>query len=425
MQFNKDKKKYLILILLLILVLIFLIIFFRNTTNENTGNKSKVEEKEELKELKIPNKKFGICIDSFNVENTKVKRNENLSELLLRKGISYSTIDKIDKISKPIFDARKIRKNQPCYYFCNKDSLKELKYFIYKIDQVEYVVYNFKDSLSVYTGELPVTNKIKTASGIISNSLWACMEKNDINPILALQLSEIYQWTIDFFAIKKGDKFRILYEESYIEGKPVAISNIYACEFQNMGENNYAFLFTQDSIPDYFDEKGNSLKKAFLKAPLKFSRISSHFTHHRYHPILRITRPHLGVDYAAAKGTPVHSIGDGIITRKGYQKGGGGNYMYIKHNSVYTTSYMHLNNYARGIHTGVRVHQGQLIGYVGMTGLATGPHLDFRVYKNGAPMDPLKVKSPPVKPISKNNMTSFLSLKDSLTTELNKINFDL
>jgi len=425
MRFNTNRKKYLLFGLLIISVIIFLFILLRNFKNKTAVNEATVNKENLVKKPKIPNKKFGLCIDSFNVENTRVKRNENLSTLLLRKGISYSTIDKIDKISKPIFDARKIRKNQTCYYLCSKDSLMELEYFIYKIDPIEYVVYKFKDSLSVYTGKLPVTKKIKTASGIISNSLWVCMKKNDINPILALQLSEIYQWTIDFFGIKKGDKFRIIYEESYIEGKPVAISNIYACEFQNMGENNYAFLFTQDSIPDYFDEKGNSLKKAFLKAPLKFSRISSHFTHHRYHPILRITRPHLGVDYAAPKGTPVHSIGDGIITRKGYQKRGGGNYMYIKHNSVYTTSYMHLNNYARGIHTGVRVHQGQLIGYVGMTGLATGPHLDFRVYKNGAPMDPLKVKSPPVKPVSKKNMTSFISLKDSLTTELNNINFDL
>jgi len=425
MRFNTNRKKYLLFGLLIISVIIFLFILLRNFKNKTAVNEATVNKENLVKKPKIPNKKFGLCIDSFNVENTRVKRNENLSTLLLRKGISYSTIDKIDKISKPIFDARKIRKNQTCYYLCSKDSLMELEYFIYKIDPIEYVVYKFKDSLSVYTGKLPVTKKIKIASGIISNSLWVCMKKNDINPILALQLSEIYQWTIDFFGIKKGDKFRIIYEESYIEGKPVAISNIYACEFQNMGENNYAFLFTQDSIPDYFDEKGNSLKKAFLKAPLKFSRISSHFTHHRYHPILRITRPHLGVDYAAPKGTPVHSIGDGIITRKGYQKRGGGNYMYIKHNSVYTTSYMHLNNYARGIHTGVRVHQGQLIGYVGMTGLATGPHLDFRVYKNGAPMDPLKVKSPPVKPVSKKNMTSFISLKDSLTTELNNINFDL
>jgi len=425
MRFNNNRKKYLIFVLLIILIIVFSVVFLRNYTNKTTCDKSTVYEENLIKKPKNPNKKFGLCIDSFRVENIKVKKNENLSELLLRKGISYSTIDKIDKISKPVFDAHKIRKNQPCYYLSSNDSLNKLEYFIYKIDPVEYVVYQLKDNLSVYTGKLPVTKKIKTAKGIISNSLWVCMEKNNINPLLALQLSEIYQWTIDFFGIKKGDKFRIIYEESYIEGKSVDISKIYACQFQHMGEDIYAFLFHQDSIPDYYDEKGKSLKKAFLKAPLKFSRISSHFTHHRYHPILRITRPHLGVDYAAAKGTPVHSIGDGIITRKGYQKRGGGNYMYIKHNSVYTTSYMHLNSYARGIHPGIKVHQGQLIGYVGMTGLATGPHLDFRVYKNGTPINPLKVKSPPVKPISKKNMTAFMALKDSLTTELNKINFDL
>jgi len=425
MHFNTNRKKYLIFGSLTILLITFSIIFFSNSKNKFFGNKSTIKEVSIVKKPEIQNLKFGLCIDSFRVEQTKVKRNENLSELLIRKGVSYSTIDKIDKISKPVFDARKIKRNQPCYYFCNKDSLHELEYFVYKIDPVEYIIYNLKDSISVYTGKLPVTIKRKTAAAIISNSLWACMKKNDLNPLLALQLSDIYQWTIDFFGIKKGDKFRIIYEESYIEEKSVGISKIYACQFQHMGEDNYAFLFTQDSIPDYYDEKGNSLKKAFLKAPLKFSRISSHFTYHRYHPILRITRPHLGVDYAAPKGTPVHSIGDGIVTRKGYQKRGGGNYMYIKHNSVYTTSYMHLNSYARGIHTGMRVHQGQLIGYVGMTGLATGPHLDFRVFKNGTPINPLKVKSPPVKPISKENMDNFIALKDSMTTKLNKINFDL
>jgi len=425
MDFNTDKKKYLISGLIIILVLIFLIIIFWNYTNKNTGNESTVKEVCVIKKAEIPNKKFGLFIDSFRVENIKVKKNENLSELLLRKGISYSTIDKIDKISKPVFDARKIKKNQSCYYFSSKDSLKKLEYFIYKINPIEYVVYQLKDSLSVYTGKLPVTKKIKSVSGIISKSLWSCMEKNDINPVLALQLSDIYQWTIDFFGIQKGDKFRVIYEENYIEGKPLDISNIYACQFQHIGEDSYAFLFTQDSISDYFDEKGNSLKKVFLKAPLKFSRISSHFTYHRYHPILKITRPHFGVDYAAPKGTPVHSIGDGIVTRKGYQKRGGGNYVYIKHNSVYTTSYMHLNRFAKGIHPGTRVHQGQLIGYVGMTGLATGPHLDFRVFKNGTPMNPLKVKSPPVKPVSKENMTAFISIKDSIKTELNNIDFEL
>ena len=190
-----------------------------------------------------------------------------------------------------------------------------------------------------------------------------------------------------------------------------------------MNQDFYAFRFEQDSVMSYYDEQGKSLKKAFLKAPLKFSRISSRFSHSRFHPVLKISRPHHGIDYAAPIGTPVVSIGDGVVTKKSYQANGGGNYLYIKHNSVYTTCYMHLNKYEKGIAPGVRVRQGQVIGYVGKTGLASGPHLDFRVFRNGSPMDPLKVEAPPVEPVHEHLMPEFTSLKDSMMRELQKISF--
>lgn len=368
--------------------------------------------------------KFGLAVDSFYIEEGKIKRNQNLSDILLPYGVSYQAIAEIAQKSKPVFDVRKIKQDNNYYFFCTPDSNREARYFVYEVDPIEYVVYQLTDSLNIYKGEKPITREIKTASGVISSSLWNTMKDNDMNPILAIELSEIYAWTIDFFGIQKGDKFRVIYEENFVDSIPVGINAIYACQFQHMNEDFYAFQFEQDSILSYYDDQGKSLKKAFLKAPLKFSRISSHFSRARLHPVLKIRRPHLGIDYAAPTGTPVMSIGDGVITKKGYQAAGGGNYLYIKHNSVYTTCYMHLNNFAKGMAPGVRVHQGQVIGYVGKTGLATGPHLDFRVFRNGSAMDPLQVKAPPVEPVKESLMPEYTHLKDSLMLRLLDIPFN-
>lgn len=381
------------------------------------------EIKEEIVEIPEPVLKFGLPIDSFSVESATIKRNQNLSDILSKQGVSYQTIDAIARKSKPIFDVRKLKRGNNYHFFNSTDSLHTPQYFVYEIDAIDYVVYELNDSLAIYKGAKPINYELKTASGVINSSLWNTMTDNDLNPILAIELSEIYAWTIDFFGIQKGDNFRVIYEESYVDSVSVGIHAIHACLFEHGGDNFYAFEFEQDSTLSFFNERGESLKKAFLKAPLKFSRISSRFSNSRYHPVLKIRRPHHGIDYAAPTGTPVFSIGDGVITRKGYQAAGGGNYMYIKHNSVYTTCYMHLHNFAKGMAPGVRVRQGQLIGYVGKTGLATGPHLDFRVFRNGSPMDPLKVEAPPVEPIKDSLMASYTLLKDSLTNELLQIPF--
>ena len=366
---------------------------------------------------------FGLPVDSFLFESATIQKNQNLSDILVKKDISYQTIDQIARKSKPIFDVRRLKRQNPYHFFLKKDSLKTLAYFVYEIDKTDYIVYQLQDSLSIYKGQKPTHTILRTASGTIKSSLWNTMVDNNINPGLAIELSEIYAWTIDFFGIQRGDQFRVIYEENYVDSTSIGIGEIYACDFQHKDEDFYAFHFEQDSTLSYYDEQGKNLKKAFLKAPLKFSRISSRFSNSRYHPVLKIRRPHHGIDYAAPTGTPVFSIGDGVITRKGYQKSGGGNYLYIKHNSVYTTCYMHLNGYAKGIAPGVRVKQGQVIGYVGKTGLATGPHLDFRVFRNGSPMDPLKVKAPPVEPIHNEYMAEFSALKDSMIHQIELISF--
>lgn len=262
----------------------------------------------------------------------------------------------------------------------------------------------------------------KSASGIIASNLWNTMTDNDLNPMLAIELSKIYAWTIDFFGIQKGDKFRLLYEEQFVDTVSTGVGPVYAVEFEHMGKNYYAFRFSQDEGFDYFDDKGENLRKAFLKAPLEFSRISSRFSGSRLHPVLKIRRPHHGVDYAAPLGTPVVSIGDGTVIGKGYQ-GGSGNFVKIRHNAVYTTMYLHLSRFGKGVSTGSRVQQGEVIGYVGSTGLSTGPHLDFRVFMNGTPIDPLKIDAPPGDPVKTDYKQDFIHTRDSLTVCLYSINW--
>ena len=407
------KKKYLIGVFAVLCICVLTWIFIRTDLNN--------EKPKPVVHTPPLVTKFGFPVDSFHIEQATIRNNQNLSDILSRKGISMQTIDQIVRTSTSIFDVRKMKRDNNYYFFSSNDSLKSLRYFIYEINQIEYVVYCFEDSLHVYKGEKPVTRKIRSSSGTITSSLWKTMEDNNLSPMLAMGLNKIYQWSIDFFGIQKGDQFRVIYEESFVDSVSIGITNIFASEFKHSREDFYAFQFIKNDTIQYYDEKGKNLKKAFLKAPLEFSRISSHFTHSRLHPVLKFRRPHHGIDYAAASGTPVVSIGEGVVTRKGYQAGGGGNYLYIKHNSEYTTCYMHLKGFAKGIAPGTRVRQGQLIGFVGSTGLATGPHLDFRVFKNGTPVDPLKVKSEPGKPIDKESLPQFTELKDSLMIELKKI----
>ena len=375
--------------------------------------------------IKDPVLKYGLCVDSFQVEFGKVKNNQYLSQILNAKGVSMGTIDQLARKSKSVFDVRKIKSGENYAIFSSNDSLCEARYFVYENSPVNYTVFELFDTLGIYQGQKEVETRLRTAYGEVETSLWNSMVDNGQDPMLALELSDIFAWTIDFFAIQQGDRFRVIYDELYVDSLSIGIGQIYAVQFDHYGDANYAFLFDQDGRMDYFDENGKSLRKAFLKAPLKFSRISSRFSNGRMHPVLRIRRPHHGVDYAAPKGTPVLSIGDGTVIARAYQKNGGGNYVKIKHNSVYTTTYMHLSGFGKGVHTGARVKQGQVIGYVGATGLATGPHLDFRVAKNGTLVDPLKVKAPPVEPVKEENMARYIVAKDSLMNELQKIDWEV
>jgi murein DD-endopeptidase MepM/ murein hydrolase activator NlpD len=374
------------------------------------SNEIKTPVSESKPEVTIPKFKYGINIDSLHVVTDEVKKNEFLSDILLKYGIDYSTIDYIARFTKDTFDVRKLRRGNKYTVLCTNDSLRRALYFAYEISPTDYVLYHLKDSIFAIRGHKQITTQVDTISGHIESSLWNALVDQNADPNLANELSEIYAWTIDFFGLRKGDTYEAIFEKLYVNEQYIGLGKVLAAKFNHMGEDYLAFYFEQNGSGDYFDEEGNSLQRTFLKAPLRFTRISSRFSNSRLHPVLKIRRPHHGIDYAAPTGTPVHTVGDGVVVDKGYQKRGGGNYVKIKHNGTYSTSYMHLSGYAKGIVVGKKVKQGELIGYVGSTGLATGPHLDFRFYRNGRAIDPLKVESPPSKPIDTSYQVQFDSI---------------
>ncbi len=399
------------LILLLVLIGSGVFYFFRYQYIPS-GVVKVIPHEDTLKVEKEIIRMYGIPVDSFNILSELVKRDETLLTLLTYFNLPEGSIQKLLTIENPIFDLRKIKARNKYTVFLRKDTLSTLRYFVYEHTPLDFVVFSFGDSVTIEVGQKEMVQKRQYALGTINTSLWNAMIERGYNPMLANELSEIYAWSIDFFGLQPADSFSVVYDELYVDSVSIGLGRIHAAYFTNSGAEFYAIPFVQDSVESYYDIQGNSLRKAFLKAPLRFSRISSRYSNSRLHPVLKIRRPHHGVDYAAPTGTPVQAIGDGkvIEAKRGYNNGGG-NMIKIKHNSVYSTAYLHLSGFAPGIVSGAYIRQGDIIGYVGSTGLATGPHLDFRFYKNGSAIDPLKVEAPPVEPIHPENMAAFDSVK--------------
>jgi murein DD-endopeptidase MepM/ murein hydrolase activator NlpD len=349
---------------------------------------------------------YGLPVDSFSIGGGKVRSNKMLAGLLNDLGVSGADINDAIEKTQQVFDVRKFKAGNKYITFNSFDSIPKLEYFVYEKDAVNYLVIRFKDSIEAWNGIKKIDTIQNTFAGSIQSSLWNTFADVGSNPMMANELSEIYAWTIDFFGLQLGDSLRVVYDEYYVDSASIGIGKIHGAWFRHMNRDFWAIPFLQDNVESFFDDKGNSLRKAFRKAPLRFSRISSRFSNSRMHPILKIRRPHHGVDYSAPVGTPVYSIGDGVIIQTDHS-GGSGNMVKIRHNSVYSTAYLHLSKYASGIRKGVFVKQGDIIGYVGSTGLSTGPHLDFRFFKNGFSVDPLKVEAPSVEPVKKENLEAF------------------
>ena len=376
------------------------------------------QEQEEPKEIII---KYGLPIEDFDVKYTTVQKKQTISDVLYGFGFNYNQIITLISCPDSIFNDRKIREGQVFALLCEKDSANTPRYVIYEESPKSYITFDIADNYRAERQRKPVEWREGEVAGTVESSLWVAMENSGASPLLAVEMSHIFGWSIDFFGIQKGDEFRIIYAQEYVEDTPLNNYRIIAASFCASKNLVYAIPFEQEGEMLFYNTDGNSLEGAFLKAPLDYYRISSTFSNSRMHPVLKKVRAHHGVDYAAPKGTPVYAIGSGKVIKKAYQANGAGYYLKIRHNSTYTTSYMHLSGYAKGLKEGDYVKQKQVIGYVGSTGLSTGPHLDFRVYENGKPVNPLTIKSQPKMPISEANKDSFAVVRDSLVTRLTNI----
>ena len=356
--------------------------------------------------LKPHRVEYGIDCDDFQVVKDTVQPHQNLSDILLKYDVPNSTIHDAAVESKAIFNVRTMKAGNPFCIIHSTDSSKKVRYFVYELNPVDYVVFDFDDPIKVSLGKKPVQLQTKTVSGRIESSLWDTLTEQELDMELAIKLSEIYAWAIDFHHLQKEDTFRVIFEEIFVEKKPIGIGQILAARFDHKDKNFYAFYFEQNAHGSYYDQHADSMEKAFLKAPIKFSRITSGFSKRRFHPVLKKYKAHRGIDYAAKTGTPIMSTGDGVVLKAGYDKNNG-KHVKIRHNGIYTTQYLHMSKFAPEIKRGRNVRQGEVIGYVGSTGLATGPHLCYRFWKNGRQVNPSKEDIPSVEPVGKEYLDRF------------------
>ncbi|RYJ41501.1 M23 family metallopeptidase [Flavobacterium beibuense] len=381
----------------------------------------KIPEPVAKKEVKII-KEFGFVVDSFQVVHDTIRSGDTFGALLAKQNFDAVTIHNITQKIRDTFNLRDIRVGKPYTLFKDKNAPNDLKIFVYEPDKLSYYVVDLRDSVVVHKKKRPVTVKRRIIAGEIEGSLAGTLDKEGVGPAVAQELSEIYAWSVDFFRIQKGDKFGVIINETYISDTIYAgIKNIEASFFEYKGDKIYAFPFKQDTLAktyDYYDQEGKALKSMFLKAPLKFSRISSRFSPKRFHPVQKRWKAHNGTDYAAPTGTPIMATAHGVVERAGYTSGNG-NYVKIKHNNTYSTQYLHMSKIL--VRTGQRVSQGQIIGKVGSTGLATGPHVCYRFWKNGVQVDALKQKFTSSEPMKKEHMPRYEAYMQPLKKELDSI----
>ncbi|REE83511.1 murein DD-endopeptidase MepM/ murein hydrolase activator NlpD [Lutibacter oceani] len=370
---------------------------------------------------------FGFKLNNFKVINDTIKPGENFSEILDRNHIEYPRVLEIVNKIRDTFNVRRIKSGIPYTILAKNDTTEQAQVFIYQHSKVRYTVIDFRDSIpTAYNGKKPVKTVIKTASGVITSHLSEAIESQGLSSYLTYKMADdIYAWTIDFSRLQKNDKFKLIYEQLYINDTiPVGIGEIKAAYFEHGGKPFYAFKYVADSIlniPDYFDDEATNLRRQFLKMPVKFSRISS-----RYNLKRRIAyygnkvRPHKGTDFAASIGTEIMATANGTVTES-RRKGGNGNYVKIRHNGTYSTQYLHMSR--RAVKVGDVVKQGDVIGYIGMTGNTAGPHVCYRFWKNGVQVDPLKQKLPAAEPMKENIKPVYFNFIESIKQQLDAIEF--
>lgn len=370
--------------------------------------------------ISVP-KIFGISTDSLDIVEGVVSSGETISTLLNDFNIAPATVKELTRKAKPVFEVRKIRANHPYTLLHTKDTNRTARYLIYEPNDLEYVIYDLRDSLSVSLHERETEIVERELYGEIHGSLYQSIIDAGGSAQLIDDMADIYSWRLDLNHLQAGDMFKLIFEERQVNGKTIEIGQLKAAYIEDNGEPIYAIGFDQGDGLSYYDQDGQSLKKAFLKEPVEYSRVSSRYTKSRFHPVQKLFKAHLGTDFAAPTGTPIRTVGDGVVLEAG-RAGGNGNYVKIRHNQTYTTQYLHMSKFAKGIRRGVRVKMGQTIGYVGSTGLSTGPHLCYRFWKNGQQVDALKEKLPQAEPVEKHYLTAFMSVREKIVGRMEAMN---
>ena len=384
-----------------------------------------IEEVDTLAEEVIPevepNIVYGINADDFDVEEGEIEKNQFLHNILFPHGVTALQLDDIGRRLKDTFDVRYMKAGKKYTLLLNKDSAHTAKYFIYEIDNTDYVVYEFDSTVKATRGVKPIVTETRQTGGVINSSMYLTLDEQNASPTLVIELAEVYAWAVDFYRIQKGDWFKVIYDEKFVDGKSIGVSKIHGAVFNHYGQDYYAVWFEhEEQQGDYFDQNNNCCRATFLKAPVKYSRISSRYSLRRKHPVTGKVKGHFGTDYAAPYGTPIVSTANGSVIEAQFSKYNG-NYVKVKHNSTYTTQYLHMQKIASGIRRGVQVQQGQVIGYVGSTGLATGPHVCYRFWLNGRQVDALRVKMPPAEPVREEYREVYEAHKNQVIEKLDAI----
>lgn len=365
-------------------------------------------------------KRWGLPVNDFKLTDIELRSGAVLGELLMQQGMTYPQVAKLVEACKGKFNINSMRAGRTLHFLV-KTGEAAPHYMVYEPSPYEYAVFSLQEPFNVDIVKRDVKTEVVAASGVLETSFWQALTDNGLNDELADGMIDVLASSVDFYHQKQGDRFKVVYEQHYVEGKAVGTGKIIAALYERDGEPFYAFNFEQlNEKTNYFDFDGRPARKAFLKSPVKFSRISSRYNLHRLHPILGYHKAHLGTDYAAPYGTPIMAVAEGVVL-EATRRGGNGNFVKIRHDGTYETQYLHMQGFARGIRPGVRVAQGQTIGFVGSTGLATGPHCCFRFWKNGREVDHLRLNLPQPQPITGAAFAAFVPVRDNLIKMLEQV----
>ena len=411
----KKYRTYSILLISLILIAAGIVIFGDDLGSTNT-------EKGTLSNLSItkPVLRYGFDQSIFSFDDYPIKRNAFMGDILMSEGIDFDRILKLERKAEDVYSLRKIKAGKKIT-FVRPDSCGAPSSFIYEPNSLSYIRYDLDNDICVSRIDKPYEVCLESASGVVTKTLWdAMMDRGfDVGLIDKMEdaLAQVY-----FHSAQRGDQFKLIYERIYVDGKPKLTGKIYSAAYKSADVIDYGFYYESEEYQGYYDHAGTPNKRTFLKAPVKFSRVSSSYNPNRFHPVLKRRKPHLGTDYAAPRGTPIFAVADGVITRRSYTKGNG-NYIKIKHDNIYDTQYLHMSRFAKGLRQGSKVKQGQTIGYVGSTGLATGPHVCFRFWKHGRQINHVKENFPPLNPMKDSDLPDFYRARDELMMELDNVPF--